>query len=162
MADAPALQPLAFRKFRHPQKRGFLRAYCEVGRVTKAAELAGVHPDSHYYWLKTDESYAQAFEQARQMSGDRAEDEVYRRAFEGFDHPVIYEGEITTTYKVYSDNLAMFFLKGLRPDRYRDNQAGITLQGPTQINITIKGDSSSLPSTAQDLITCDSKKDEQD
>jgi recombinational DNA repair ATPase RecF len=92
------------------------------------------------------------------MSGDRAEDEVYRRAFEGFDHPVSYEGEITTTYKAYSDNLAMFFLKGLRPDRYRDNQAGITLQGPTQINITIKGDSS-LPSTPQDLITCDSKKD---
>jgi hypothetical protein len=95
------------------------------------------------------------------MSGDRAEDEVYRRAFEGFDHPVIYEGKITTHYKAYSDNLAMFFLKELRPDRYRDNQAGIVLQGPTQINITIKGDSS-LPSTAQDLITCDVKKDEQD
>jgi hypothetical protein len=149
MADVPQ----AFGKFRHPQKRGFLRAFCHVGRVTKAAELAGIHSDSHYYWLKNDESYAQAFELARQMSGDRAEDEVYRRAFEGFDHPVIYEGEITTTYKAYSDNLAMFFLKGLRPDRYRDNQAGITLQGPTQINITIKGDSS-LPSDAQDLITC--------
>jgi hypothetical protein len=103
--------------------------------------LAGVHPDSHYYWLKTDESYAQAFEQARQMSGDRAEDEVYRRAFEGVDHPIIYEGKITGNYKAYSDNLAMFFLKGLRPERYRDNQAGITLNGPTQINITIKDES---------------------
>ena len=33
----------------------------------------------------------------------------------------------------------MFFLKGLRPERYRDNQAGITLSGPRQINIVIKG-----------------------
>jgi hypothetical protein len=47
----------------------------------------------------------------------------------------------------------MFFMKGLRPERYRDNQAGITFQGPTQINITIKGDSS-----PQALITRDDKK----
>jgi hypothetical protein len=50
-----------------------------------------------------------------------------------------YEGKITGSYKAYSDNLAMFFLKGPRPERYRDNQAGITLQGSTQINITVKG-----------------------
>ena len=105
------------------------------------AEAAGIDRDYHYYWLKSDENYRLAFEQARKMAGDRAEDEVYRRGIEGFDHPVIYEGKITGTYKAYSDNLAMFFLKGLRPERYRDNQAEITLQGPTQINITIKDDS---------------------
>jgi recombinational DNA repair ATPase RecF len=92
------------------------------------------------------------------MAGDLAEDEIRRRAIDGFDHPIIYEGKITGSYKAYSDNLAMFFLKGLRPDRYRDNQAGITLQGPTQINITIKDDSS-LPSKPQDLINCDNKKE---
>ena len=42
------------------------------------------------------------------MAGDKAEDEVYRRGIEGFDHPVIYEGRITGTYKAFSDNLAMF------------------------------------------------------
>ena len=157
----PLPLPLAFAKFRHPQKRAFLRAFAETGRTTTAAEIAKVHRDSHYYWMRSDENYAAAFEQARQMAGDKAEDEVYRRGIEGFDHPIIYEGKITGSYKAYSDNLAMFFLKGLRPERYRDNQAGIVLQGPTQINITIKGDSS-LPSTAQDLITCDVKKDEQD
>ena len=105
------------------------------------AEAAGIDRDYHYYWLKSDENYRLAFEQARQMAGDKAEDEVVRRGIEGFDHPIIYEGKITGTYKAYSDNLAMFFLKGLRPERYRDNQAEITLQGPTQINITIKDDS---------------------
>ena len=43
-------------------KEGIPAGFCQVGRVTKAAELAGVHPISHYYWLKTDESYAQAFD----------------------------------------------------------------------------------------------------
>jgi hypothetical protein len=34
---------------------------------------------------------------------------------------VIYEGKITTTYKDFSDTLAMFWLKGLKPERYREN-----------------------------------------
>lgn len=70
--------PLAFAKFRHPQKRAFLRAFAETGRTTRAAEIANVHRDSHYYWMRSDENYAAAFEVARQMAGDKAEDEVYR------------------------------------------------------------------------------------
>jgi hypothetical protein len=132
-----------FRKFKHPLKRKFLRAFSQIGMVGKAAEAAGIDRDYHYYWLRSDENYRLAFEQSRQMAGDRAEDEVVRRGIEGFDHPIIYEGKITGSYKAYSDNLAMFFLKGLRPERYPDSQAGMVLQGPTQINITIKGDKNS-------------------
>jgi hypothetical protein len=164
MADTPAenlpSKTSLFRKFRHPQKRAFLRALSVCGKIGEAAEKAGMHRDMHYYWLKTDEKYVEAFEEARQMAGDLAEDEVWRRGFDGFDHPVIYEGKITTTYKAYSDNLAMFSLKGLRPEKYRDNQAGVSFQGPTQINITIKGEASRLPAIAQDLLTCSDKKDE--
>jgi hypothetical protein len=83
-----------------------------MGALAKPARKAGLYYDLHYYWLRTDQSYATAFEVARQIAGDKAEDEVYRRGIEGFDHPVIYEGKITTTYKAYSDNLVMFFLKG--------------------------------------------------
>jgi len=88
------------------------------------------------------------------------EDEVVRRGIDGFDHPVIYEGKITGSYKAYSDNLAMFFLKGLRPEKYRDNQSGITFQGPTQINITIKDESKNLSIASQDFVTCVEEKDE--
>jgi hypothetical protein len=49
-------------------------------------------------------------------------------------------------------------LKGLFPEKYRDNQAGISFNGPSQINIVIKDESASLPSTTQDLITCAVKK----
>lgn len=94
------------------------------------------------------------------MAGDK-EDEIHRRVSQALTIPSSTRGRSPALTKVYSDNLAMFFLMGLRPERYRDNQAGITLQGPTQINITIKGDSS-LPSTAQDLIPVTLKKDEQD
>ena len=65
-----------FRKFKHPLKRKFLRAFSQIGMVGKAAEAAGIARDYHYYWLRSDESYRLAFEQSRQMAGDRAEDEV--------------------------------------------------------------------------------------
>jgi hypothetical protein len=138
-----------------------LRAFCEVGRIREACKRGKLDYDLHYYWLKTDESYAAAFEQARQISGDRMEDEVVRRGIDGFDHPVIYEGKITGSYKAYSDNLAMFFLKGLRPEKYRDNQSGITFTGPTQINITIKDQSQNLSIAAQDLVTPAEEKDDE-
>ena len=51
---------------------------------------------------------------------EKLEAEVDRRAIEGIDHPVIYKGSITDTYKEYSDNLLMFRLKKLRPE-YREN-----------------------------------------
>jgi hypothetical protein len=165
MADVPEMvQPeavrLLFRKFKHPLKRKFLRAFSEIGMIGKACEAAGIYRDLHYSWLYNDESYAQAFEQARQIAGDKAEDEVYRRGIEGFEHPVIYEGRITTTYKAYSDNLAMFFLKGLRPEKYRDNQAGITFQGPVdiQVNILQAGEKLNPPSLPQ-IDTDDEQKD---
>lgn len=66
-------------------------------------------------------AYTEAFNRAREIAGDIAEGEIYRRAFLGFDHPVIYGGKITTTYKEFSDILAMFYLKGLKPERYREN-----------------------------------------
>jgi hypothetical protein len=103
MADVAGENPpnstSLFRKFRHPQKRAFLRALSVCEKIGEAAEKAGVHRDMHYYWLKTNESYAEAFEEARQMAGDLAEDEVWRRGFDGFDHPVIYEREITPRTK---------------------------------------------------------------
>ena len=77
----------------------------------------------------------------------------------------MYQGQISkdkdgnpVTIKEYSDLLAIFALKGLFPEKYRDNQAGVTLTGPTQINITVKGaGAEALPATAK-LIAPDDEK----
>lgn len=124
-----------FRKVKTPKRRAFLRAFSRIGRYVKAAKAAKINLDCHYYWLKKDKAYAVAFELARQMAGDRAEDEVHRRAFEGWDHPVIHQGAITTHYKQPSDLLAIFHLKGLRPEKYRDS-APIYNIGPTQFTVS--------------------------
>src|SRR5262249_5604332 len=61
--------------------------------------------------------------------------------------PVIYRGKITGYYKSYSDALAMFMLKGLKPAVYRDN-APLPINGPTHINITVKRPEDKTPLAA--------------
>jgi hypothetical protein len=60
--------------------------------VGKAAEAAGIDRDYHYHWLKSDESYRTAFEQARQMLVI-----VLRMKSTGavlrFDHPSYLRGQ---------------------------------------------------------------------
>ena len=81
---------------------------------------------------------AQALKQ--HMTGNKFEDEVYRRAFSGIDKPPVYQGQISRMRtaiplpsKEHSDLLAIFALKGLFPDKYRDNQLGsISLAGVNQ------------------------------
>ena len=73
------------------------------------------------------------------MALGKLDAEINRRAIEGVDHPVIYKGEITTTYKEYSDNLLMFRAKRLDPE-YRDNPKTNTGSGGpshTVINIIV-------------------------
>jgi len=122
-----------FTTISNPKKRAFLAAFASCGHVVDAAKAAGISWTSHYNWLKAEDNtaYTEAFNRAREIAGDIAEGEIYRRAFLGYDHPVVYEGEITTTYKAFADTLAMFWLKGLKPDRYRENQKiDLNVTGP--------------------------------
>ena len=43
-----------------------------------------------------------------------------RRALEGGEEPVFYQGKIVGSVRKYSDTLLMFMLKARRPERYRD------------------------------------------
>lgn len=54
------------------------------------------------------------------MAVDVIEEEAHRRAIDGFDRPVIYQGEITDTYKDYSDSLLTMLMKGNKPEKYKE------------------------------------------
>lgn len=135
-SDSTSIKPTElFTQFHNPKKRAFLAAFCQSGRIVSACKDACIHWTSHYHWLRKDKTYASAFEQAKQIAADHFEDEIHRRGFEGFDRPVIYQGEIRGCYREYSDTLAIFALKGLRPEKYRESAPFVTA-GPVQFNIT--------------------------
>lgn len=120
-----------------PKKR-LLAAYAKTGNVTIACLAAKVSRNSHYRWLETDPTYQKAFDLAQREADDYLEAEARRRALDGIDEPVIYQGElmgekveyndtpeknhfIPLTVKKYSDTLLIFLMKGARPEKYRDN-----------------------------------------
>jgi len=111
---------------RHPRKRAFLTAYAETGNVTQAAETAGIHRDTHYAWLESDQGYPAAFATAGEAAADRLEAEARRRAVEGVEQPVWYHGMQVGSARRYSDRLLMFLLRGVRPERYQVQRHDVT------------------------------------
>lgn len=128
-------QSKTFEPIKHPKKRAFLAAFSVFGIVGSAARLAEVDRRTHYNWLKTDPDYAAAFAEAKDDAADKLEEEVWRRAVKGVPKLIVYRGEPVLVHEdlgdansrlvplieqQYSDVLAIFMLKALRPEKYCD------------------------------------------
>lgn len=105
----------------HKNQRAFLAAYSECGNITHAAKIAQVARTLHYKWLDDCPEYVEAFKDADEKAADSLEKEARRRATEGVDEPVFYKGEECGAVRKYSDTLLIFLLKGIRPEKYREN-----------------------------------------
>ena len=111
---------MASNKIRHPKKRAFLSALAKTGNVTKAAQASGIFRTTHYDWLQddTDGSYAAAVKDAMAEAADLLEEEARRRAVEGWEEPVWYQGEQVGIVRKYDSTLLIFLLKGAWPEKY--------------------------------------------
>jgi hypothetical protein len=138
---SPNAKPLAGLKYNYQyktllnpkRKHRFLIELAKTGNATVAAERVKVARYLVYKARDEDSDFAQAWEDAMQCYVDGCEYKVHVRAFDGIDKPLVYKGEIQyetdpktgervpVTIKEYSDTLAVFLLKGHRPDKYRDN-----------------------------------------
>ncbi len=109
-----------FAHISHPQKRAFLAAFVQVARIGRAASIAGVDRHLHLYWMR-DAAFREAWALARHLACEALEDEAARRAIEGVERLTgWYQGSPGGVARDYSDNLLMFVLKGLLPDKYRE------------------------------------------
>ena len=124
-----------------PKRKAFLAAFAKCGNVTLAAQKAKVTRQIHYIWMR-DPTYREQYEAAREEACDLMVEEARRRAVEGWDEPVIYQGELSypkrwnpetqqeeqstipLAIRKFDSTLLMFLIKGARPDVYRDNWSG--------------------------------------
>ena len=112
----------------------FLEEFAKCGIIAHAAKAAGVTVANVEWWDSQDTyGFKKRKTWAARMALGDVEQEIRRRAIEGVDRPIIYQGKVTGTYKEYSDNLLMFMTKKLDP-AYRDNYQ--PQQGSTTINVT--------------------------
>lgn len=124
-------------KWTQKKKAAFLDAFRESANVTAAARAAGVSRSRAYQLRDEDPAFAAQWEEAENEAIDALELEMRRRAMQGVEEPVFYQGFEVGTIRRYSDTLAIFLAKAHRPEKYRDRSqteltgpGGAPLSGP--------------------------------
>ncbi len=83
-------------------RKAFLKSLADCGIVRAACEEAGVDPKTAYNNRNSDPEFAAQWQASLDLAADALESEIRRRAFAG------------------SDLLAIFLMKGLRPEKFRE------------------------------------------
>ena len=96
----------------------FLKILSETGNQRKAAEATGYSVAAFRKHKIKDPEFSEAWDNAYQDSMDKLEAEAWRRAYEGFEEPVFYQGRQVGIVRKYSDKLIEFLLTGGRPEKY--------------------------------------------
>jgi hypothetical protein len=94
-----------------------LRATCNV---SESARTAGICRRTAYEWREADTVFAAKWAEAEAEAADALEREAWRRGVEGTDRPITYQGEITGSYKEYSDRMLELLLKAHKPEKYKE------------------------------------------
>ncbi|WP_267395246.1 MULTISPECIES: hypothetical protein [unclassified Sphingomonas] len=118
-------------------REAFLETLTACCNVTAACKAAGIGRQTAYQWREDDPAFAVAWAGALEEAVDALEKEAWRRAAEGVDKPIVFQGVVTGSYREYSDRLMEILLKAHRPDKYIErvrsenlHAVSITIQGP--------------------------------
>ncbi len=107
------------------KQRALIKHLRTHGSISAACEAVGCHRRTHYRWMESYESYRLDVEDALADFVDTLEQEIDRRAFHGVEEPVFFKDQQVGTIRKFSDQLAMFRLRALAPDRYCDRRQSI-------------------------------------
>lgn len=103
------------------QKKGrFLSELRKNPNVTLAAKTIGMSRCMMYVYRDEDEGFKKEWDEAIEEGLDLMEEEVRRRAYDGVNELVFYQGKKCGSVQKYSDTLLMFLLKRYRPE-FRDS-----------------------------------------
>ncbi len=114
-------------KNKKARQDAFLAEYRQCATVTWAAKIALISRRRHYKWIEKDPAYAEAFEEAKVEGTESLVREARRRAIQGIEEPVIYQGKLSLgadgnplVIHKHSDVLLIFLLKGMMPETFRE------------------------------------------
>lgn len=100
------------------QRRIFLEALEETANVSEAARIVKLSRNCCYANRKSDEAFAELWDEAVETAVDALEREAWRRAQDGWDEAVFHDGAICGHKRKYSDHLMALLLRAHRPDKY--------------------------------------------
>jgi hypothetical protein len=100
-------------KFLETLRKGHTVAFC--------ATVAGISLRCAYDWREADPEFKAAWEDAYEHGSHMIEEEARRRAVDGVQEPVFYQGVEVAQVRKFSDGLMLPILRA-RLDRYKDRQ----------------------------------------
>lgn len=109
-------------KWTPKKQREFLELLATNGNVTVTCEALNLRRQTVYEARAVDTDLACNWDDAMQQAADYLEAEARRRAVEGWEEPVYYQGEEAGLVRKFSDTLLIFLMKGANPEKYRDRQ----------------------------------------
>lgn len=112
------------RKLTKTRKKKFLEVLREQANVSQACRAVDIPRTVAYDEKERDSEFAEQWEQAREAAIDRLEAEAWRRAHDGVDEPVFYQGDRVDYITKYSDRLMELLLSANRPDKYKQRWQG--------------------------------------
>ena len=98
--------------------------------------------------------FAADWERVVELATEDLEKEVRRRAYQGVEEPVFYQGEICGHIQKYSDTLLMFAVKARKPE-YRDK---ITID-VKQLDSDIERELAAITAGSQTNITSEAESE---
>lgn len=120
-------------KLTQKKKGEFLEVLADTANVSRAAKAVGISR-RHAYTVRSENlDFATAWDEAVNIAIDTLEQEARRRAYQGVDEPVFYQGNEVGYVRKYSDTLLMFLLKGNRPEKYKDRMDMTSGDKPLQV-----------------------------
>lgn len=100
------------------ERATFLGMLAQGHTVTKAAALIGHGRSTVYELRQRDADFAKQWDLALDVGVDALEEEARRRAFEGVERDVFYQGEKIATVRDFSDTLLIQLLRVRAPSRW--------------------------------------------
>ena len=123
-------------------RRRFIKELSKSGSVTQAAKVVGFSPSTLAQHRVDDRAFDAAWHEAIEAAADTLELEARRRAVDGVEKPIFWQGEEVGSVREYSDSLLQFLLKGNKPDKFRD-RASLDVAGspgrPLEIKVVYEG-----------------------
>lgn len=101
-------------KPRRDWRPAFLEDLRTNGIVSHAAVFAGIDKTTAYAEYHRNKVFAEQWDESIETATDSLEKEAIRRARDGTDEPIYYQGEKVGSVKRYSDALLMFLLRANR------------------------------------------------
>jgi hypothetical protein len=156
MANRVRGKPSDLRTKRTDEKRvKFLARLAEGASVHAAATAAGIGRSTAYEWREAEPEFSKAWDDAVEAGTDALEDEAIRRARDGVDEPIFYQGEKCGLVRKYSDTLLIFMLKARRREKFAERPVRLRLPEIAGAQDVMKAQAATIEAMARGEITPD-------